>query len=162
MATLEDDPKAAQLYNDALELGTRGKWYPFLALAYQLIAEQYIRRNMRMLAMPMLQEALDMYNAVDAWGVAHHLTEKHDSILNNDDTKMVQPVDVAVQTDEQDVYQSVEHGAVWDEILPAPTISELSGSDSLTSEAAILSLDIVDLTSIIKSSQGKDNVVFDH
>lgn len=72
MATLEDDPKAAQLYNDALELGTRGKWYPFLALAYQLIAEQYIRRNMRMLAMPMLQEALDMYNAVDAWGV--HIT----------------------------------------------------------------------------------------
>ncbi|KAI8145982.1 hypothetical protein BJV82DRAFT_31161 [Fennellomyces sp. T-0311] len=158
LSTLTDSPETPKLYNDAIDLGAQGHWHPFLALAYQLTAEHYIRNSMKMLALPMLQKSLDIYNAWDAWGTAHHLSKKYSSILD-EQTVITKPVDASTQTaDDQttDVVPVMEQGIVWEDILPEPSIRELYGEEeatSCTSETAILSLDIVDLTSIIKSSQ---------
>ncbi|KAI7857581.1 hypothetical protein BDC45DRAFT_566037 [Circinella umbellata] len=158
LSTLEDSLSTPTLYNDAIELGTQGQWHPFLALAYQLTAEHYIRSHMKMLALPMLQQSLEIYNAWDAWGTARHLSEKHSSILD-EQTVIAKPVDASTQTSEElssDIVPVMEQGIVWEDIMPEPSIRELYGEEeatSCTSETAILSLDIVDLTSIIKSSQ---------
>ncbi|KAI9243547.1 hypothetical protein BDA99DRAFT_530153 [Phascolomyces articulosus] len=158
LSTLEYSLSTPTLYNDAIELGTRGQWHPFLALAYQLTAEHYIRSHMKMLALPMLQQSLEIYNAWDAWGTARHLSEKHSSILDQQ-LVIAKPVDASTQTADEpqsDVVPVMEQGIVWEDIMPEPSIRELYGDEeatSCTSETAILSLDIVDLTSIIRSSQ---------
>ncbi|KAI9489290.1 hypothetical protein BDB00DRAFT_843739 [Zychaea mexicana] len=158
LSTLDGSWSTPNLYNDAIELGTQGQWHPFLALAYQLTAEHYIRSNMKMLALPMLQQSLEIYNAWDAWGTARHLSEKHSSILDKQ-TIIGKPVDASTQTADElpnDVVPAMEQGIIWEDIMPEPSIRELYGEEeatSCTSETAILSLDIVDLTSIIKSSQ---------
>ena len=111
-----------------------------------------------MLALPMLQQSLEIYNAWDAWGTARHLSEKHSGILDQQ-TVIAKPVDAFTQTAEElpsDVVPVMDQGIVWEDIMPEPSIRELYGEEeatSCTSETAILSLDMVDLTSIIKSSQ---------
>lgn len=148
---------APKLYNDAIELGSNGDWFPFLAFAYQLAGTHYLRTGMKMLGAPMIKQSLDIYNGWGAWGTARHLAAKHQSILKT--TPFVESaISVATQTDETDSPLSsstADSGVlVWEEGLPDPPIDKVPNDDE-TSEAAILSLDIVDLTSIIKSSQGK-------
>ncbi|KAI9318740.1 hypothetical protein BX666DRAFT_2026165 [Dichotomocladium elegans] len=160
ICTLTNDPNAIRFYNEALEIGLEGRWYPFSAYCYQLIAEHYIRCGMKMVAKPLLQKALEIYSGLDAWGVVRHFENKYSRILKDTNTN-VEAVDAAVQTDEQDFVghntTPIEQSVWLDQTQREQSTTEeiQHGSRAYISEDAILSLDIVDLMSIIKSSQGK-------
>lgn len=151
--------ESSKLYNDAIHYGKRGEWFPFLALAYQCTADYYLRWKLDSIAGPMLQQSLDIYNSWGAWGKARSLCDKYDEHLSNKPT-MSKPVNSSTQTDGRESSPSLDSVMILGEdeaVGPEFSHGELYGDEfSGSSEAAILSLDVVDLTSIIKSSQGKN------
>lgn len=150
--------ESAKLYNDAIHYGKEGEWFPFLALAYQCTANYYLRWELDSIAGPMLQQSLEIYNNWGAWGKARFMCEKYEDHLSSKAT-MSKAVNSSTQTEGREQSPSLDSvTAILGEdeaVVSEFSHGEMYGDESFgSSEAAILSLDVVDLTSIIKSSQG--------
>ncbi|KAL0077413.1 hypothetical protein J3Q64DRAFT_1769328 [Phycomyces blakesleeanus] len=153
-STLDNDmERTCRLFNAVIEIGLKGQWYSFLGLTYQLLAEYYVRAKINMLALPMLNQSIEFYECWGAYGKMQYMSERYGHIINSNKA-MTRKVDASTQTEEQDM----TNGFWQDEdSSPEPSFRELYGDESipglLDTETALFSLDIMDLTSIIKSSQ---------
>ncbi|KAF7721740.1 hypothetical protein EC973_004178 [Apophysomyces ossiformis] len=148
----KDMDTIVRLYNETIDLALKSQRKPFLGLAYQLAAEYYIRAGLSMLALPLLTQSMEFYNLWGACGQTRFLMERHSDILKRQ-VSLGQSVDAGTQTD----VEMSSMDSMWEDESPEPSLRELYGDESLTglaeSETAVFSLDIVDLTTIIKSSQ---------
>lgn len=171
-----------RLYNEVMELALKGNWYSFLGLTYELASEHYMRCGLTMLAVPTLVRSIEFYGRWGAYGKVEYLKEKYAAILNSQ--IVVESESVAVQTDDVIVGLTttvLDKGlGVWDnnssdDVTPDSSLKELFNSEErqqpntesntevnnmsdeveLIKEEALFSLDMVDLASIIKSTQGK-------
>ncbi|KAI9029591.1 hypothetical protein CLU79DRAFT_734877 [Phycomyces nitens] len=153
-STLDNDmERTCTLFNAVIEVGLKGQWYSFLGLTYQLLAEYYIRSKINMLALPMLNQSIEFYECWGAYGKMQYMSERYGHIIQSNKI-MTRKVDTSTQTEEQEMANGF-----WqdDDSSPEPSFRELYGDESipglLDTETALFSLDIMDLTSIIKSSQ---------
>jgi hypothetical protein len=160
--------KTIRLYNEVLETALRGNWFSFLGLTYELTAAYYFGENLDMLGIPMLMRSLEFYGRWGAHGKVLYLTKKYSSKLNSQTERGIKK-EMAVQTEDTQFSTAIDTH-LWDDTTSdeSPDSSlrdvhfiqdEASGErndvESSNAETTLLSLDIVDLTSIIKSSQGK-------
>jgi hypothetical protein len=173
--------KTLSIYEEVIGLALKGKWYSFLAFTYELASQHYMRCSLSMLAIPMLTSAIEFNARWGAFGKVEYLKKKYARELALQ--TFSEKADVAVQTDDVIVGLSTtaidKTFGIWnnnssDEATPDSSLKELYNNDSAqitnarnsitpeeesqtpeTHEETLFSLDMVDLTSIIKSSQGK-------
>lgn len=168
-------PRTLKLYNDVIELGLEGNWYSFSGLTFELAAQYYMRSGLTMLAIPLLSRSIEFYARWGAFGKVEYLKNKYKNELGTQSISGAE--DMAVQTEDVIVGTTTVIDKalnVWDNnsdgTTPDSSIKELYNNENpptaiattITQEQAqevheetLFSLDMVDLTSIIKSSQGK-------
>lgn len=166
-------PRTLALYNEVIELALKGNWYSFSGLAFELSAQYYIRCGLPMLAIPLISRSIEFYARWGAFGKVEYLKKKYDTELNSQ--TVYKKADMAVQTEDVIVGTTTvidKTTNVWDnnssdETTPDSSLKELYNNDhaqnvntpaitqdeSEPHEDTLFSLDMVDLTSIIKSSQ---------
>ncbi|KZF25246.1 hypothetical protein L228DRAFT_265722 [Xylona heveae TC161] len=133
------------------------------ALGHELLAEFFLRRGSRRAGRSAIRDAIATYNRISATGKAKHLTEKHLALLGG--AKSLNKVDTGCQTDfsenttyrlEQNERQtthnlgqetSQDRTRAW--LNPSFAAEEVKNDQSLSG----LGLDMIDLTSILESSQ---------
>ncbi|KAI8372185.1 hypothetical protein BD560DRAFT_434473 [Blakeslea trispora] len=172
-----------QLYNEVMELALKGKWHSFLGLTFELASEHYMRCGLSQLAVPTLSRSIEFYARWGAIGKVQYLEKKYSKelqgqVVSGKEDRSVQTEDVIVGT----TTVAEKNATVWDNNSSdgnthdsslkesfnednSPSGGENRPSESSTRittgqegfnrlrEDALFSLDMIDLTSIIKSSQ---------
>ncbi|ODQ54724.1 hypothetical protein SAICODRAFT_53827 [Saitoella complicata NRRL Y-17804] len=137
------------------------------AMTCQLAGEFYLRNGLKRVARGLLRDALSMYLILGATGVGEHFSQKHSVTLRSPTQGLV--VDVGVQTDSvMPNFQEGRSGSIIgmnnDFQFDGPVVTqpwvnksgiEIENAEPPTStdDPNYLTLDIIDLTSIISSSQ---------
>ncbi|KAI8980390.1 hypothetical protein BDB01DRAFT_851685 [Pilobolus umbonatus] len=168
------------IYEEVMGLALEGKWDSFLGMTYELVAEYYILQNLSMLAVPAIRQSLKHYKKWAAYGKIKYLTNKYKHLLEGESSSN-EKKDVSVQTEDVIIGSTtniIEKGkSIWDnnssdDTTAESSLRELYGSEALqtqrrqqkeqsndneshtdNNEDPLFSLDMIDLTSIIKSSQ---------
>ncbi|KAI7874264.1 uncharacterized protein EV154DRAFT_486946 [Mucor mucedo] len=174
VSTMENDmPRTLKLYDEVIELGLKGNWYSFSGLTFELAAQYYMRSGLSMLAIPLLSRSIEFYARWGAFGKVEYLKKKYKDELKTQSVSGSE--DMAVQTEDVIVGTTTVIDKVlnvWDNnsdgTTPDSSLKELYNNENpptaiattITQEEAqevheetLFSLDMVDLTSIIKSSQ---------
>lgn len=139
---------AATLFDRAIDESRQGDWIQEAAFAYELAGGFYLRRGMKSVAALLLGQSVTLYNHWGAWGKARHVSNKYTELLSSKNS-LVRFNSSRYQTDQG----STSREKAWNETstdFEADTTSSLHVGET---EHALFSLDIVDLWSIVKSSQ---------
>jgi hypothetical protein len=169
--------RTIRLYNEVIQLAIRGSWYSFSGLTYELAAQFFIRSGLTMIAIPLLNRSIEFYSRWGAYGKVQYLQKKYKvelelQIISSKEDASVQTEDVIVGLTTNVIEKGI---GIWDnnstdEASPDSSLKELYNNDNQNEnatatlqeeaqennhETTLFSLDMVDLTSIIKSSQGK-------
>ncbi|KAI9272442.1 hypothetical protein BY458DRAFT_586342 [Sporodiniella umbellata] len=171
LSTLEGDlGNTLKLFNIAIKQCEAEDRISSLGFAYELIAQHYIRSDLDTLVPPMLEKAIEYYQQWGAYGKAQYLCKTYGQYLekakSNFQSCAVQTEDVIVglttNVADNDVWENASDGNATDSSVREISSSN-EGSSSVTAESpekpetTLFSLDMVDLTSIIKSSQVMSN-----
>lgn len=173
-----------RLYNEVMDIAVKGDWFSFLGLVYELASQHYMRCGLNMLAIPTLLRSIEYFARWGAYGKVEYLKDKYASMLNNQvvadgESVGVQTDDVIVGLTTTVLNKGL---GVWDNnssdgTSPDSSLKELYNSEErqiatldvnnntennntlldeteLIKEEALYSLDMIDLASIIKSTQG--------
>ncbi|KAJ6028260.1 hypothetical protein N7540_003836 [Penicillium herquei] len=130
------------------------------ALALELQGEFLIRRGAKRAARALIQESIATWSSISAAGKATMLAEKHEWLLKT--ATSVRAVDVGCQT--LDSLLDITRDAVQEEIIIPSQIEEDArrqqwieqnglNSDETPMDISSVGLDIIDLSSILESSQ---------
>lgn len=157
--------RAEQLYDLAIDQAKRGQWNLELSIMYEFAGEYYIRSGSRHVGTLLIEKAVAGYRHTGCYGKAnqlerlHHLSSSSSSSSsssgetadNNNDDKPC--CDASVQTEMHVV--SPRRDSFGDISLSEPYTVDMSSTTAVqaTPEETLLTLDVVDLASILKSSQ---------
>lgn len=155
-------------YNRAIEHAQADNWVSVLGFIHELMTQHYMRCQLDMVAIPFLTKSIDYYRQWGAFGKIQYLQNMYGHLL---EPMSIKRRDCEVQTEDVIVgfTTNVAEGNIWenhsDETATDPSLRDVtlnndditvSAEDGEISETTLLSLDMVDLTSIIKSTQGKN------
>lgn len=159
LASLKGDQLQAQkLFDLAIRQAKQGKWPIEIAVMHELAGEFYIRHEIETIACALIEKAVTGYRHIGMYGKANQLETRYKKSLN-ECSFIASKKEVSVQTE---TYQeSMKRDSISDLSLPDPfTFSNAndqcnSSSNGMhsTPEETLLTLDVVDLASILKSSQ---------
>ncbi|RFU29081.1 hypothetical protein B7463_g7270, partial [Scytalidium lignicola] len=159
IAELEGDHGGAlALYEEALDHASANGCIFEEALGNALLCDSLRRVRSERLAKAALTESIRLYRRIGAEGVAKHLEETHHSLLHGSSSKGIKTEDAAVQTESSmPIYSPLapEDAEQFDISLQIQTDGDRIGiwQDTTKQDAAALSLHMLDLTSILESSQ---------
>lgn len=155
------------LFNEAIKQCQTNNWVSVLGFLHELIAKHYVSLGLDMLATPMLQKSIRYYQQWGAYGKVKYLQHMYSHLLQNTAVNSqndgVQTEDVIVgfttNVTENNLWENTSDGTATDpslrEISSGNEESSIAAADLLDKpETTLFSLDMIDLTSIIKSSQG--------
>lgn len=141
LASLDNQLHTSQKhYEKAMKLARAGDWNFEIALFYELIGEHHMRQENTCVAEAMLQKSLSAYIAHGSYGKARQLRSNHMDL----DLKDVLPVEASVQTESAGTDISADRSSAME-----PIESFQYGE----TDENLMSLDIADLASILKSGQ---------
>ncbi|CDS06005.1 hypothetical protein LRAMOSA08533 [Lichtheimia ramosa] len=160
--------KAMRLYEEAINHAREGEWYLELCIAHELAGAFYYRQGIHNVAYNMIKKAVDLYTAYGAFGKSRHLNAKYADLLSSLSDDRTDTRDKSAQTDpfplltashhqsaqkiqSNSSQSSSSHGHVDD----SPIADEPYNSESIppiTTEQTLVTLDIIDMASILKSS----------
>ncbi|KAI7900513.1 uncharacterized protein BX663DRAFT_517888 [Cokeromyces recurvatus] len=156
VATLSNDlAKAVRLYEDAIDQAREGDWFLELCICHGYLGGFYERSGLKNAAYGMLRKAIDLYVHHGSYGKAQQLSTKYTTLLTEYDDGRIESHDTGVQTDPfpflgpQGTWSTSSLGAV--NTVNEPFVSETI--PPVTTEQTLLTLDILDMASILKSSQ---------
>ncbi|KAI7873653.1 hypothetical protein K492DRAFT_223486 [Lichtheimia hyalospora FSU 10163] len=155
--------KAMPLYEEAINLAREGEWYLELSIAHELAGAFYYRQGVLNVAYSMIRKAVDLYTAYGAFGKARHINAKYADLLSSLSDDRTETRDKSAQTDAFPLLATSHHLAVqkaWssssrDHADHSPIADEPYNSESIppiTTEQTLVTLDIIDMASILKSS----------
>lgn len=169
LACLNNDHiKAQQLYDMAIRQAKEAKWPIEAAYMHEIAGEYYVNHQINMVGCTLLEKAIAAYRHIGMFGKATQLETKYQDLLQ-DNNGLNKAKEVSVQTE---TYQAIiKRESIGD--LTAPTYntsdmlndhpgrsnstssssSSVHGMHSTSPEETLLTLDVVDLASIFKSSQ---------
>ncbi|CAO3666047.1 unnamed protein product [Rhizopus microsporus] len=166
ISTLDNDLQATlAFYNRAIEHAQADNWVSVLGFIHELMTQHYMRCQLDMVAIPFLTKSIDYYRQWGAFGKIQYLQNMYGHLL---EPMSIKRRDCEVQTEDVIVgfTTNVAEGNIWenhsDETATDPSLRDVtlnndditvSAEDGEISETTLLSLDMVDLTSIIKSTQ---------
>ncbi|KAJ8653535.1 hypothetical protein O0I10_010774 [Lichtheimia ornata] len=167
LADLQGDniKKAILLYEEAINHAREGEWYLELSMAHELAGAFYYRQGIHNVAYNMIKKAVDLYTAYGAFGKSRHLNGKYADLLSSFNDDRADTRDKSAQTDpfpllaaplHQHHHQESFGGPSYDRIDSSPVADEPYNSESIppiTTEQTLVTLDIIDMASILKSSQ---------
>lgn len=150
--------KPARLYEEAIEQCREGAWYLDLAMAHEYAGGFYFRNGLKNVAYGLIKKSTNLYIRHGSYGKAHHVSAKYSALLADYDDSRGESNDIGIQTDPSPFIG--QHGHNWSSssigapqinALNEPVVSEIISP--VTTEQTLLTLDILDLASILKSSQ---------
>ncbi|RCI05416.1 hypothetical protein CU098_002574, partial [Rhizopus stolonifer] len=145
-----DQPMAQKLFDLAIRQARKGKWPIEIAVMHELAAEYYLRQDMPTIASVLIEKSIITCRHLGIFGKVRHLEKKHGAILQ-ETTWQGQTKDTSTQTDTPQPApkrEPIDYLNVADPYAPpADTVQQDSPEETL------LTLDVVDLASILKSSQ---------
>ena len=155
-ATMTNDiGKAIRLYEAAIDQSRDGGWYLELCICHEYAGGFYNRIGLKNAAYGMLKKSINLYVNHGSYGKAQHLNAKYNSLLSEYEDDRVESHETGVQTDPfpflgpQGTWSTSSMGPV--NSLNEPFVSETI--PPVTTEQTLLTLDILDMASILKSSQ---------
>ncbi|KAJ2958863.1 hypothetical protein NQZ79_g5625 [Umbelopsis isabellina] len=141
LASLEGQLHTSQkFYDQAMKLARAGGWNVEIALFYELIGEHHLRQENTCVAEAIIQKALSAYIAHGSYGKSRQLRAYHKDLDLIDSL----PVEVAVQTESAGVDINAEH------LIAADPLENFKYGET---DENLMSLEIADLASILKSGQ---------
>ncbi|KAF1799121.1 hypothetical protein V8B55DRAFT_1519445 [Mucor lusitanicus] len=155
-ATMTSDVgKAIQLYENAIDQSREGGWYLELCICHEYAGGFYYRTGLKNAAYGMLKKSVNLYLNHGSYGKAQHLNAKYSSLLAEYEDDRVESHETGVQTDPfpflgpQGTWSTSSMGPI--NSLNEPFVAETI--PPVTTEQTLLTLDILDMASILKSSQ---------
>lgn len=155
-ATMTNDiGKAIRLYEAAIDQSRDGAWYLDLCICHEYAGGFYNRIGLKNAAYGMLKKSINLYVNHGSYGKAQHLNAKYSSLLSEYEDDRVESHETGVQTDPfpflgpQGSWSTSSMGPI--NSLNEPFVSETI--PPVTTEQTLLTLDILDMASILKSSQ---------
>lgn len=151
----KDLGKAIRLYEQAIDESREGNWFLELCMCHEYMGGFYARMGMKNAAYGILKKAVSLYINHGSYGKAHQLTNKYSELLAEYDDGRVESHDTGIQTDPfpflgpQGSWSTSSMGQI--NTLNEPFVSETI--PPVTTEQTLLTLDILDMASILKSSQ---------
>ncbi|KAI9497057.1 hypothetical protein BDB00DRAFT_868895 [Zychaea mexicana] len=149
LASLTPDMRRTeQLYDLAIDQAKSGQWGLETSIMYELAGEYYIRCGARHVGALLIDKAVAGYRHQGCYGKAIQLEQLHASSQKTSDTICRH---MEVQTETHVV--SPRRDSFGDISLSEPYSVDVSTSAQASPEETLLTLDVVDLASILKSSQ---------
>lgn len=157
MAWLNQNHMEAQkLYDLAIRQAKQGKWSMEAALMYEYAGDYFEQQGMVFIASTLFEKSMSTYRHMGIYGKANHLLQKYKKELSESKKLSVSTKEASVQTENMPTL--VKRDSLGDLVMSDST-DLLDNLDSSTNgmnfspEATLLTLDVVDLASILKSSQ---------
>ncbi|KAI7876513.1 hypothetical protein K492DRAFT_210311 [Lichtheimia hyalospora FSU 10163] len=162
LASMESDiVRACRLYEEAIDQAREGGWHLAVCIAHECAGMFYQKIGLRNVAYNLIKKAIDLYINHGAYGKARHLSNIRADLLAEFEDDNCEAHETGVQTDlpyignpaasstlgpsTYDQQQQHHHGSnepYMDDTIPP-----------VTTEETLMTLDIVDMASILKSSQ---------
>ncbi|KAL7318610.1 Chk1 protein kinase, variant 2 [Mucor circinelloides] len=147
--------KAQKLYDEAIRQARQGNWPLEVAVIHELAGVFYLQNDITSVACALIKESIATFRRIGLFGKANQLESKHKSLLK-EFAKPEQAKEVSVQTE---TFQAiVKRESISDLTVPEPYSADMFNSqansiNNTSPEETLLTLDVVDLASILKSSQ---------
>ncbi|KAI8138424.1 hypothetical protein BJV82DRAFT_631487 [Fennellomyces sp. T-0311] len=167
LAAFGDTPdilRAGRLYEQAIKQAREGSWYLELCVIHEYAGAFYERVGFFNIAYGFIKKAVDMYLSHGSYGKARHLSSKFGSLLSEYSDNKAEIHEAGVQTDPLP-YHGTPPPATWSTSSleePIAHSNDVAGINApytcesippTTAEQTLMTLDIVDMASILKSSQ---------
>ncbi|KAI9314994.1 hypothetical protein BX666DRAFT_1965528 [Dichotomocladium elegans] len=143
---------ASGLYEQAIRQAREGGWKLELCVFHEYTGAYYERIGLGNIAYGFIKKAIDLYTDLGAYGKAHHLATKFEGLLSECNDRNSASRHVEVQTDplprERTDFRP-SHSP------PATPVAKADTSETIppaTTEQMLMTLDILDMASILKSS----------
>ncbi|KAI9275770.1 hypothetical protein BDA99DRAFT_431313 [Phascolomyces articulosus] len=159
-ATMRGFVKTCRFYEDAINQAREGGWYLEICVAHERAGAFYYRNEIHNVAYTLISKAINLYMAHGSYGKARHLSTQYAELLGEYSDDQREQHDVGVQTD---AFPFLNSQAEWNNNTSTENINNnhvlsepLLGSGALPSmsiEDSLMKLDILDMASILKSSQ---------
>lgn len=153
-----DMAKTARLYEEAIDQCREGNWYLCLSFVHECAGGFYARTGMKNVAYGLIKKAINLYMSHGSYGKANHISVKYSALLADYDDCRTESHDMGIQTDPFPFMGP--QGPTWSTSSigqsPLNTLNEPFVSETIppvTTEQTLLTLDILDMASILKSSQ---------
>ncbi|KAI7858865.1 hypothetical protein BDC45DRAFT_497792 [Circinella umbellata] len=157
-----DVVKTGRLYEDAINLAREGSWYLELCVIHEYAGSFYNSIGFQNVSYGLIKKAINLYTCHGSYGKVEHLNTKYDILLSEFDDNRRESVETSTQTDPIPVHRE----RTWSTTSSQPLQREEEPSKvdtsqpytsqsipAVTAEKTLLSLDILDMASILKSSQ---------
>ncbi|KAI8140084.1 hypothetical protein BJV82DRAFT_715928 [Fennellomyces sp. T-0311] len=157
-----DISTVSRLYDNAIDQARAGSWYLELCVIHEYAGAFYERVGLRNFAYGFIKKSIELYTCHGSYGKAQHVSTKFSSLLCDFDDTRRDTVETGIQTDPMPFHQeslwSIESSSQQDESRPNSNIlsSETYTGESIppvSTEQTLMTLDILDMASILKSSQ---------
>ncbi|KAI9021513.1 hypothetical protein CLU79DRAFT_703166 [Phycomyces nitens] len=156
LAAFENDfCKASHLYEEAINLAREGGWYLELSIAHEYTGGFYKRSGLNNVAYGFIRKAIELYVNHGSYGKARHLGIKFNELLSAYDDNRHESQDVGIQTDPIP-FMGPHNSWSTSSLENINPVNEPYDSETIppvTTEQTLLTLDILDMASILKSSQ---------
>lgn len=150
-----DMGKTVQLYEKAIDQCREGGWFLDLCVCHEYAGGFYARSGLKNAAYGLIKKAMNLYINHGSYGKANHLGMKYSELLSEYDDERLESHDTGIQTDPfpflgpQNTWSTSSMGQI--NAINEPFVSETI--PPVTTEQTLLTLDILDMASILKSSQ---------
>jgi GAF domain-containing protein len=150
-----DFPKCARLYEEAIDQSRESGWYLELCICYEYAGAFYESVGMKNVAYGLLKKTVSLYINHGSYGKAHHVSAKFSNLLTEYDDDRIEAHEVGIQTDP---FPFLGPQGTWStsSMANVNAVNEPFVSETIppvTTEQTLLTLDILDMASILKSSQ---------
>ncbi|KAI8329760.1 hypothetical protein BC941DRAFT_476131 [Chlamydoabsidia padenii] len=160
LSALNDDDvrKTERLYDQAIEESKAGDWQLETNVMYEFAGKYYIRNGCRHVGDLLLEKAVTGYRHQGCYGKGNQLSQSLKQCLGqpttDDDDQSVMSKSVHVQTEPLSSTSTLPNrDSVSDFSLAEQFLHTEISNREATPEETLLALDVVDLASILKSSQ---------
>lgn len=147
--------KAQQLYDQAIRQARQGNWPLEVAVIHELAGVFYLENDITSVACALIKESIAIFRHLGFFAKANQLENRHKSLLK-EFAQPQQAKEVSVQTE---TFQAiVKRESISDLTVPDSCSADMFNSqansiNNTSPEETLLTLDVVDLASILKSSQ---------
>ncbi|KAI9491307.1 hypothetical protein BDB00DRAFT_833957 [Zychaea mexicana] len=154
--------KAARLYEEAISQAREGLWYLELCIIHEYTGAFYHRIGFDNVAYGFIKKATRMYMSHGSYGKVRHLNNKFADLISSLGDERVERHEKGIQTDPMPFHgqpawstSASSHENIDNNNNNVPATIEPYNSESIppvTTEESLMTLDILDMASILKSS----------
>ncbi|KAG2222787.1 hypothetical protein INT45_011597, partial [Circinella minor] len=152
--------KTARLYERAITQAREGSWYLELCIFHEYAGAFYNRIGFYNVAYGFIKKAIRLYMAHGSYGKVRHINTKFADLLSELDDDRLERYEKDIQTDPTPFHSQ----QAWSKFSPSleninindPARNEPYDDETIppvTTEKSLMTLDILDMASILKSSQ---------